>query len=244
MKATLFIFLGLFCVGAHAQQTLALQYQLQANGLRLKYDLYFDGTASAFILQDEEVKKAEKNQPNSQNSDMVSVSVNDGQDFVLYKNYQTLQMASRELVFNGSKCVVIDSIPTFDWKLLSEHKKVGNFNCQKATTTWRCANYEVWFAPEIPYNLGPWKLNGLPGLIVEAHNLTADHRYSLTSLSTTATPQMLKAIKPPAGKDPVHDFREYAQIQKKELKKMETFLKAKAGNPESGQFKANLPECF
>jgi GLPGLI family protein len=244
MKTILLISLIFVCTGVNAQQTLALQYRFQANGMSLNYDFYYDGTASAFILQDKEVKRVEKNQSTNQSSDVVSINVNDGQDFVLYKNYQTHQMISRELVFDGSKCLVLDSVPEFDWKLLPERKKVGQFNCQKATTTWRCANYEVWFTTDVPFNLGPWKLNGLPGLIVAVHNLSADHRYSLTSLSKSVTPQMLEAIQAPKGKEPVYSFKEYGQIQKKELKKMEAFLKAKAGNPESGQFKANLPECF
>lgn len=228
----------------NAQKPLVLQYNLQANGQSLNYDFYFDGRASAFILRAQEIKRIEKDKPINKNSDVVNVSVNDGQDFVLYKNYQTRQMTSRELVFDGSKCVVLDTMPNFEWKLLPERKKIGQLKCQKAITSWRCANYEVWFTIDIPYNIGPWKLHGLPGLIVEATNLSVNHHYLLTTLSENVTPPMLTAIKPPQGKDPVYAFAAYAQVQKKELKKMETFLKAKAGSPENGQFKANLPECF
>lgn len=31
-------------------------------------------------------------------------------------------------------------------------------------------NYEVWFAPILPYSTGPWKLSGLPGLMLKAYD--------------------------------------------------------------------------
>lgn len=58
----------------------------------------------------------------------------------------------------------------FDWKITNETKKIGSFKCKKATTKFRGRNYIAWFAPEIPVSYGPWKLNGLPGLILEAYD--------------------------------------------------------------------------
>ena len=232
-------------LSAFAQNTLSLKYKLLVNGRSLDYTMYYDGTASVFILKDSELKRLEKNIGDAPpNSSKINVNMSDSQDFVLYKNYQTQQMKSREVVFDGSKCIVLDTLPSFAWTLLPERKKIGELNCQKATTTWRCSQYEVWFTADIALSIGPWKLNGLPGLIVEANNTSVGHKYSLSSLSKLVTPEMLAEIQPPQGKDRVYPFNVYAEIQKKELKKMEVFLKAKAGNPESGQFKANIPECF
>ena len=58
----------------------------------------------------------------------------------------------------------------FVWKIVSETKKTGSFVCKKATTTFRGRNYIAWYAPNIPVSFGPWKLNGLPGLILEAYD--------------------------------------------------------------------------
>ncbi len=46
--------------------------------------------------------------------------------------------------------------------------------CQKATTRYGGRNYTAWFAPDIPISDGPYKFNGLPGLIV---NLFEDNMY-------------------------------------------------------------------
>jgi GLPGLI family protein len=53
--------------------------------------------------------------------------------------------------------------------------------CHYAKTKFRGREWKVWFTEEIPVSLGPWKLNGLPGLILKA---TADDDFiKLTAVS-------------------------------------------------------------
>lgn len=58
------------------------------------------------------------------------------------------------------------------WTLHPDQKLVGNYICQKATTRFRGRDYTAWFSPDIPLSFGPWKLNGLPGLILEVSDAT------------------------------------------------------------------------
>lgn len=60
-----------------------------------------------------------------------------------------------------------DQLYSPKWTLIKEFKTIGEYKCQKATTTFRGRKYIAWFCVEIPVNFGPWKLNGLPGLILE-----------------------------------------------------------------------------
>ena len=67
--------------------------------------------------------------------------------------------------------VMPEAIERINWKILSETKKIDGYICQKATGICKGRNYVVWFCPDIPYSFGPWKLNGLPGLIMEAEDI-------------------------------------------------------------------------
>jgi len=63
--------------------------------------------------------------------------------------------------------LVTERLKKIDWQITIDTKKIGNLNCIKAVGLFRGSTYTVYFAPEIKTSFGPWKLNGLPGLIIE-----------------------------------------------------------------------------
>lgn len=63
-------------------------------------------------------------------------------------------------------------LPSMDWVITDEKKTIAGYICQKATTTFQCRDYEAWFTKEIPLAYGPWKLHGLPGIILEVKEST------------------------------------------------------------------------
>ena len=73
---------------------------------------------------------------------------------------------SRDLGFKYVKDNTID-IP---WDIAEETKMIGVYKVQKATAHFRGRDYTAWFTPQIPLPYGPWKLVGLPGLILEAYD--------------------------------------------------------------------------
>ena len=60
-----------------------------------------------------------------------------------------------------------EELDQFEWQILSETKSIKDFKVQKAKTSFRGRDYIAWFTPEIPISEGPYKFNGLPGLILE-----------------------------------------------------------------------------
>ena len=72
------------------------------------------------------------------------------------------------LVFN--KYLITDALPPMDWKISGDTATFGGLHCQKATTHFKGRDYTAWFCPDMPLHVGPWKLNGLPGMIVQAYD--------------------------------------------------------------------------
>ena len=98
----------------------------------------------------------------------MQVSVNGSQ--VIIDKKQNI-MLSNSIPLAMSIFFLKEEIPAFNWKISNkETKKIGKFDCTKATTTFRGRNYTAWFAKTIPVPYGPWKLGGLPGLILEAYD--------------------------------------------------------------------------
>ncbi|WP_316839913.1 GLPGLI family protein [Pedobacter gandavensis] len=63
-----------------------------------------------------------------------------------------------------------ETYPDINWKIGQDTILLSGIKCQKAETTFKGRNYTAWFAPDLPYNTGPWKLCGLPGLILQAYD--------------------------------------------------------------------------
>ncbi len=57
------------------------------------------------------------------------------------------------------------------WEVKDEYTSVLGFRCQKAVCEFRGRSLEAFFTSEIPYNDGPYKFDGLPGLILKVKSL-------------------------------------------------------------------------
>jgi len=70
-----------------------------------------------------------------------------------------------------------DAMPDIDWKITSDTMTFGGLHCQKATAHFKGRDYTAWFCADLPLHVGPWKLNGLPGVIVEAYDAKKDVQF-------------------------------------------------------------------
>lgn len=66
-----------------------------------------------------------------------------------------------------------------NWNISDEIKKVENYTLQKATTNFGGRNWTAWFCKDIPFNEGPFKFHGLPGLIFELSDSNKNFIYHL-----------------------------------------------------------------
>ncbi|MXV37192.1 GLPGLI family protein [Flavobacteriaceae bacterium Ap0902] len=71
------------------------------------------------------------------------------------------------------------------WKIKAETKDILGYKTQKAITTLGDREWVAWFSHDIPISDGPYKFEGLPGLILEVSS--ADNAYSFVAKSFTQT---------------------------------------------------------
>jgi GLPGLI family protein len=63
-----------------------------------------------------------------------------------------------------------DTLPSIVWVIGSDTASFGDLHCQQAIAHFKGRDYTVWFCPDMPFHAGPWKLNGLPGVILDAYD--------------------------------------------------------------------------
>ena len=103
----------------------------------------------------------------------------------VWTGYPLGKMTVRDWIFphefEGS-----EPTPDIAWTLTDDTLTVSGYLCQQATATHRGVEWRVWYTEEIPSSAGPWRLRGLPGLIVKAESEA--HTFCLAELRMEATP--------------------------------------------------------
>ena len=99
----------------------------------------------------------------------------------VYKNYPTGQMTITDRI-SSQDYRYVDSLHTQTWTMGDSTREVLGYMCQQATADFRGRRWTAWFATDIPVSDGPWKLGGLPGLILEAYDEGQQHVFTAVGL--------------------------------------------------------------
>ncbi len=75
-----------------------------------------------------------------------------------------------------------ESIEKKNWKLESGDTTLLGYPCKKASCTFRGRTWNVWYTLEIPISEGPWKLDGLPGMILSASDPNGEFSFNCKSI--------------------------------------------------------------
>lgn len=164
-------------------------FKQKTNHLPQKATLYFDGKQSLFVWN------VGKEHEIFQKDGLVEAILKDPEGMQIYKNLPQKQMKMRELAMLEMYVSEEPKMPKFKWKITGNKRKIGEYECQEATTSFRGRDWSVWFTTAIPVSDGPWKFYGLPGLIIEAEDSKKDFAFRLTSIEypcESCTAEMLK----------------------------------------------------
>ncbi len=78
--------------------------------------------------------------------------------------------------------LVEDKAAQIDWKISKDTASFKGIKCQKATANFKGRSWTAWFAADYPMSAGPWKLQGLPGLILQAQDSKNEVKFEFESL--------------------------------------------------------------
>jgi GLPGLI family protein len=90
----------------------------------------------------------------------------EGYDIYTYPMQETRMV--QEYITDLSSYRYKEFIEKPQWILSADTCTILSYSCQKATARFRGRDWTAWFTMEIPIDAGPWKLCGLPGLILKA----------------------------------------------------------------------------
>ena len=99
----------------------------------------------------------------------------------IYKNYPEGRMTVTDGLILQDYCYV-DSLHAQMWTMGDSTREVLGYMCQQATADFRGRRWTAWFATDIPISDGPWKLGGLPGLILGAYDEGQQHVFTAVGL--------------------------------------------------------------
>ena len=99
----------------------------------------------------------------------------------VYKNYPTGQMTITDRI-SSQNYRYVDSLHAQTWTMGDSTREVLGYTCQQATADFRGRHWTAWFATDIPVSDGPWKLGGLPGLILQAYDEGQQHVFTAVGL--------------------------------------------------------------
>lgn len=125
------------------------------------------------------------------------------------------------------------------WKLTDEKKQINQLKVQKATSRWGGRNWTAWFCEELPFQEGPYKFRGLPGLIVELYDDKGNYRFELVKsekINTSNENQFIAAAKQMGT--PV-TWEKYKSSKLKYYESPVNFIKNAMGTSQNSEFFLN-----
>lgn len=128
--------------------------------------------------------------------------------------------------FGDEECYYTEPTSEMEWEIADSTLTVLGYECNMAITTYHGRQWRAWFAPELPVPFGPWKLRGLPGLILKAES---DNGTSFIADGFQLTDRLIT---------PVYSPEAYRHTERKKaladaeyyLNNRESIIRAKHGN--------------
>jgi GLPGLI family protein len=106
---------------------------------------------------------------------------------VILKNYPKGKLTvTDEIVANDY--IYTENKTEHNWELKDDTMTVCGYRCNKAVCSFGGREWTAWYTPDITISDGPWKLYGLPGLILKAQDSTNTHAFEAMTIRKSDQP--------------------------------------------------------
>lgn len=95
----------------------------------------------------------------------------------IFKDNAAQTITAYDIAGMGERGFYTEPYSELVWTSGDSTKTIMGYECIMATADYHGRRWTAWFAPEIPVQEGPWKLRGLPGLILEASEPKGHHSF-------------------------------------------------------------------
>lgn len=122
-----------------------------------------------------------------------------GDSYSFMRNEALMHIATTTVGYPEGKTITLEAIPPLlyevtedtekpTWKMMEGSDSICGYECLKATGNFRGKKWNVLYAEDIPTAAGPWKLQGLPGLIAYAADEEGIHTFKLIGIYQETVP--------------------------------------------------------
>lgn len=144
------------------------------------------------------------------NRDFTHMPTKPSMTWIVYRNYPAGETSYLADAMMGSYRIS-EKTQTPDWNIGSDTCTVLGYHCTKAETHFKGRHWTVWFTEDIPLDYGPWKLIGLPGLILKASDAKKQYVFVANGLEQIGGKEDITLIK---------NYKKYESVTQKQFDKV------------------------
>lgn len=149
--------------------------QIESDGMS-KFSSYKNLTVDSILMRSSQEQIVEA---------AMDGKLSNGEFMNIYKNYPAGRLTHTEKICQDWFRYEED-MPQLDWEFTDSTTTVLGYECQGARCKFRGREWTVFFTEEIPLMDGPWKLHGLPGLIMTATDKDGHYTFECIGIKSKA----------------------------------------------------------
>lgn len=111
-------------------------------------------------------------------------------DMVVYDRRNKKYHITLPVPFMG-RYIYEEPADDMSWQLVPGDTIISGYKCQKATLTYRGRSYVAWYTPEVNMPYGPYKFNGLPGLVMRIRDTQKHHTFTFKGMTKAQPGDMI-----------------------------------------------------